>query len=176
MLDVATGAGDIPLTLDRLARRRKTPMQLAACDISSRAVTFARRRAKQAGAAIEFFEHDALAGPLPAGYDAVICTLFFHHLSDAKAGELLRGMTAAAKHLTVVCDLVRSPSAWLLTCGLTRLLVRSSVVHVDGPLSIRAAFSVAEVRELARQAGLTGYELRRNWPFRFVLSSWRDGS
>jgi SAM-dependent methyltransferase len=175
VLDVATGGGDIPLALARLARRRGIALQLAGCDISPRAMSFARRRAEQAGAAIEFFAHDALAGPLPGGYDAVICTLFLHHLSDAEAGELLRRMAAAAGRLVVVCDLVRSRSAWLLTRGLTRLLVRSSVVHVDGPLSIRAAFTVAEARLLAEQAGLTDCEIRRNWPFRFVLSQWRDG-
>ena len=175
MLDVATGGGDIPLAIDRWARQRSVSVQLAGCDISPRAVALARQRAEAAGAAIEFFQHDALAGPLPAGYDAVICSLFLHHLSDADAGELLRRMAAAARRLTVVCDLVRSPTAWLMTCALTRLLVRSSVVHIDGPLSIRAAFTVAEARELARKAGLTGFELRRNWPFRFVLSKWRDG-
>ena len=173
MLDVATGSGDIPLALARLARRHNLPLQFAGCDISPRAVAFARRRAAQAGAAIDFFQLDALAAPLPEGYDAVICNLFLHHLSDDDALALLRRMAAAAKRLTVVCDLVRSASAWLLTQGLTRLLVRSSVVHVDGPLSIRAAFTIAEARELARKAGWPGSKIRANWPFRFVMCQWR---
>ena len=113
---------------------------------------------------------------LPGGYDAVVCTLFLHHLSDAEATALMRQMAAAAGRLVVVCDLARSKIGWWLTYAGTRLLTRSPVVHVDGPLSVQAAFTVDEIRSLAAQAGLTDCRIQRRVPFRFVLSWWRDAN
>ena len=170
VLDVATGGGDIPLALLRVARRRGMGMEIAGCDISPRAVDYARRQAAAAEEAIEFFQCDVLADPLPSGYDAVLSTLFMHHLSDAQAVELMRRMAAAAGELAVVCDLDRSPLAWWLTYAGTRLLARSPVVHVDGPLSVQAAFTADEFRALAAAAGLTPCDIWRCRPFRFVLS------
>jgi len=85
-------------------------------------------------------------------------------------------MAAASDRLVVVCDLARSNVAWWLTYAGTRLLTRSPVVRVDGPLSVRAAFTIDEVRSLAVQAGLTDCRIQRRMPFRFVLSWWRDAN
>jgi hypothetical protein len=100
--------------------------------------------------------------------------LFLHHLSDSEAAKLMRQMAAAAGRLVVVCDLARSKVAWWLTFAGTRLLTRSPVVHVDGPLSVQAAFTVDEIRSLARQAGLIDCRIQRRMPFRYVLSWWRN--
>ena len=89
VLDIASGAGDIVLALDRIARRRGRNIQFSACDLSPRAVAFGRRQAEQSGANVQFFEHDALKGALPTGYDAITCSLFLHHLTEAEASDLL---------------------------------------------------------------------------------------
>jgi len=89
VLDVATGAGDIPRALLQIARRHGGALELSGCDISPRAIEFAQRQAEAAGARINFFQCDVLNDELPGSYDAVICTLFLHHLSDSDAGELM---------------------------------------------------------------------------------------
>ncbi|MCA9021331.1 MAG: hypothetical protein KDA74_14375, partial [Planctomycetaceae bacterium] len=50
-----------------------------------------------------------------------------------------------------------------------RLLTRSPVVHTDGPLSVAGAFTVNEIKELAGQAGLDGFQITRHWPQRWLL-------
>jgi hypothetical protein len=52
------------------------------------------------------------------------------------------------------------------------VLTTSAVVHVDGPRSVEAAFTLEEVRALADQAGLENATLARHWPYRFLLA-WR---
>jgi 2-polyprenyl-3-methyl-5-hydroxy-6-metoxy-1,4-benzoquinol methylase len=173
-LDIATGAGDIPLVLWRTAKRRGWPVELAACDISPRAIEYARQQAKIAGARIEFFQQDVLAGDLPDRYDAILCSLFLHHLDDGTVQRLLARMMAAAGSVVVVSDLVRSPIALMTTIAATRVLTRSPVVRIDGPLSIRAAFTIDEIRVLAQAAGLADCTICRRWPLRFVLSWWRN--
>ena len=44
------------------------------------------------------------------------------------------------------------------------------VARVDGPLSVRAAFSTQEVRALAEQAGMVSAQVCRRWPWRFLLT------
>ena len=172
VLDLATGGGDVPLTLWRRAKRAGLPIQVDGCDVSLRAVDFARRQAESQGADVRFFELDALTDELPDGYDVVVCSLFLHHLDDCQAERLLRHMAAAAKKMFLVNDLVRSLASLLVTYVGTRALSWSDVVHTDGPLSVRAAFTVNEVRELARRAQLDRAVIRRHWPFRYSLT-WR---
>src|SRR5262249_38607158 len=90
-------------------------------------------------------------------------------LDEAQAVPFLRRAGAAARRLVLVNDLRRSLAGLLAAYAATRLLTTSPVVHTDGPLSVRAAFTLPEVRELAWQAGLDGATVVRRWPFRFLL-------
>lgn len=169
VLDVATGGGDVPVRLARWARRQGLPLIIAGCDANPRAVALATAQADRCGIGVHFFIHDVLSCGVPAGYDAILSSLFLHHLSTHQARQVLAGMAAVAR-LVVVNDLVRSPLAYALAWAGTRVLTRSPVVHADGPLSVRAAFTLPEVRWLAEAAGLAGAVVRRRWPFRFLLT------
>jgi hypothetical protein len=169
VLDVATGAGDVPLRLWRRARRAGLVMHFAGCDQSLTALEYARGLAGQHQADVTFFEADVLNGPLPAGYDVLTCSLFLHHLEEKQAVDLLRRMAQAARQLVLVNDLRRGTGGLLLAYAGTRVLSASRVVHIDGPLSVRAAFTLPEVRDLARRAGLENIALARRWPCRFLL-------
>jgi 2-polyprenyl-3-methyl-5-hydroxy-6-metoxy-1,4-benzoquinol methylase len=175
LLDVATGAGDVPLRLWYKARRAGLSLEVAGCDRSPRAVAHAGHRAAQVGAAVRFFECDALSDTLPDDYDLVTCSLFLHHLDEGPAVELLRRMGHAARRLVLVNDLRRSRSGLLLAYLGTRLLSASPVVHRDGPLSVAAAYTPAEALDLAQRAGLTGARVARRWPCRYLLSWKADG-
>jgi SAM-dependent methyltransferase len=174
VLDLATGAGDVPLRLWRRARRAGLGLEISGCDVSPLAVEHARANALRAGAPISFFRHDALADPPPGEHDAVTCSLFLHHLDDEQAVRLLRNMARTAP-LVLVNDLVRGWLGMALAYAGTRLLTTSRVVHIDGLRSVAAAFTVAEVRRLAEAAGLHGAALTRHWPCRFRLA-WSAGA
>jgi SAM-dependent methyltransferase len=175
LLDVATGAGDVPLALWRKARRRGVALRVEGCDFSPGAVAHARRRAAEVGADVYFFKWDAAAGPLPEGYDVLTSSLFLHHLDEGPAVDLLRRMGRAAGRLVLVNDLRRGLGGLLLAHVATRLLSASPVVHRDGPRSVVAAFTPTEARDLARQAGLEGACVVRRWPCRFLLTWSKDG-
>ncbi len=172
VLDVACGGGDVPVALAAWARRHGHDVELSGCDRSPFSVAYARRRAERAGVEVAFFELDVGRDPLPEGYDVVASSLFLHHLGTAAAVAFLREMSRTASRLVVVNDLVRGAGGLLLASLATRVLTRSPVVHVDGPRSVRAAFTVAEVRRIAADAGLADARVDRCWPFRFVLT-WR---
>lgn len=169
VLDLATGGGDVPIMLHRLGRRAGVNLQIEGCDCSGVALDHARRAAERADAPIRFFHLDALSDPIPAGYDVITSSLFLHHLTDEQALRMLEKMAAAAGRRVIVNDLQRSRISLITVWAGARLLTRSSVVHVDGPRSVRAAFTIKEARDLARRAGLTDADVQRHGPWRWVL-------
>ncbi|WZO98615.1 methyltransferase domain-containing protein [Isosphaeraceae bacterium EP7] len=168
VLDLATGGGDFPVRLWKRARKAGVALEIAGCDMSDLAVDHASAHALNAGAAVRFFRHDVLADPLPEGYDVLTSSLFLHHLDEPEAIELLRRMRQAGE-LVLVDDLLRSPVGWLLAYAGIRILSRSKVAHVDGPLSVEGAFTCEEVRELARLAGWPEADVTPRFPCRFLL-------
>ena len=166
VLELACGGGDIAIDLDRMARRSGLALAISACDLNPEAIRLARANALRRGGQVQFSVADALAEPGQERVDVVYCTLFAHHLSDDAVETLLRGMAARARRLVIVDDLIRSRLGYALAWSGTRLLSRSWVVHTDGPLSVRAAFTPQELLRLADRAGLSGAELERFWPER----------
>jgi len=176
VLDIATGAADIPIALMKLSASRGVKLEIDACDFSDQALAFAAENCAVAKVALRLFQHDILRHEIPDQYDVVMCSQFLHHLSNEDVGAVLQKMKVAATKRVVVVDLERSRANWLQVWFATRVLSRSKVVHFDGPQSIRAAFTVPEFNDLAQQVGFTDYAIRRKWPCRFVLVGETDGT
>jgi 2-polyprenyl-3-methyl-5-hydroxy-6-metoxy-1,4-benzoquinol methylase len=170
VLDVGAGGGDVAAWL---ALRGEGAIEVDGCDVSSYAVDHARRRA--AATRIEdrvrFFKHDVRAGPLPGGYDVVMCSLFLHHFDETDAVQLLARMKDAAQLRVLVQDLRRTRVGYVLAWLGCRVLSRSPVVRADGPASVNGAYTVSEVRAMGVAAGLEDICVRHRWPERFVLSA-----
>ncbi len=172
VLDVATGSGDIPLGLWRRSQRAGVQLDLHGVDISERALEFARQRANRAGAQVTFSSRDVLNQPLPTDFDVIVSSLFLHHLDRGDAVKLLQSMADGAGQLVLVNDLLRSGGGLLLAKIASHLFTTSRVVHTDAALSVKAAFTMDEAREMANDAGMASAEVRSVWPYRFLLH-WR---
>ena len=176
LLDVACGGGDTVRAISRMAQREGIDLEVHGCDISAEAVSLARAAADAEGLETHFFQTDAINSPLPGGYHLITTSLFLHHLTEPDAESLLRSMAAATLDQLLVHDLIRSHIDLLLTWIGTRLLSRSPIVHIDGPLSVGAAFQLDEVAQLAAAAGLMGAQITKFWPERFLLSWSRNAA
>jgi SAM-dependent methyltransferase len=175
VLDLASGGGDVAIDVARRAARAGARVLVDGCDLSPFAVRFATARATERQVEnVQFFRQDVLNAPLPDGYDVVMCSLFLHHLPEDVASALLAKMAGAAQRLVLVNDLCRSALGYSLAWLGCRFLTRSPIVHVDGPRSVQAAFSMNEIREVARQGGLAGAIVEPRWPCRFLLQWSRD--
>ena len=170
VLDLATGAGDLPIAMWQRARRSGIPLEIEGCDKSATALSFANENAERHRANIRFFELDISQQDIPEGYDVVLCSLFLHHLEDDAVIELLQKISQSVGRMLVASDLRRSYGGYWLAYWGTRLLTRSPIVHTDGPLSVRAALNVSEIRQMAESAGLQNYRIDKKWPFRYLLT------
>ncbi|HEX2080593.1 MAG TPA: methyltransferase domain-containing protein [Longimicrobium sp.] len=177
VLDVATGSADIPLRIAAWARARGIGMDIVATDNHPTTLELARRHA--AGeAAVRVEAADALR--LPYGddaFDVALISTALHHF-DARE-ELLRvlgEMRRVARIGGIVNDLRRSRPALAGARLLAATVWRTHPVTAhDGPLSVRRAFTPAELDELARAAGLPGARVHRHEPFRVALVWEREG-
>jgi len=172
ILDIASGAGDVPIRIALRANRLGFPVEVTGCDRSPIALEHARREASLRSVSVRFLECDVVQEDLAGDYDVVMCSLFLHHLEDSCAVRVLQAMRQAARSLVLVCDLDRRPAGLVLTWAATRLLTLSDVVRFDGPASVRAAFTPEEAAAIAGRAGLIGAVIERRWPFRWLLE-WR---
>ena len=171
ILDLACGGGDVSLDLARRAAQSQLSVTVHGWDRSPTAVQVAESRAdRQRLSDTRFFVRDAVVDPIEEPYDLLISTLFLHHLETAEIAPFLQKMTSAAQHAVFVDDLRRTRWGYSLAWLGTRILTRSSIVHIDGPASVHAALSVAEIEGLAQSAGLGMATIRCHWPQRFLLT------
>ena len=167
VLDIATGSGDLPVQILAYAKRAGIEVELAGCDISPTAVAIARARSDE----VRFFQADILTQPPTERWDIVTSSLFMHHLDTPEAEVLLRRMTELATGLILVNDLRRSRMGYILAWVVCRIVSRSPVVHDDGPVSVRGAWSGDEAFLLGRRLKLKSLKVERRWPCRFLLSA-----
>jgi SAM-dependent methyltransferase len=113
---------------------------------------------------------DAFRLPFAArSFDFVFCSLLLHEYSDSDIPNLLERLHRVAGRALIVIDLQRRPAPYYFL-PLTRWLFRwGSVTLHDGPASVEAGFTPAELSALANRAGLTDHTVRRHSPW-FRLS------
>jgi SAM-dependent methyltransferase len=159
VLDVGGGRGDLAVRMLRWGEREGHDVRVLVVDrdgaLLARAVAAGRGR-------IHAVRADATALPFrERAADVAIASLTLHHLDADGAARCLGEMRAAARAGLIVNDLLRTPLALALVWIATRLLARHRFSRHDGPLSVRRAWSPAELRMLAAEAGLADPVVRR---------------
>jgi ubiquinone/menaquinone biosynthesis C-methylase UbiE len=156
LLDVAAGGCDVG---DALVERRSC--RAVSLDINALGLRRSRLTAPVVG--------DGRALPFPdRAFDAVICSLSFHHLADNECVEVLREMWRVTRGCAIVNDLHRTRVAYTSIVLLSRFFSTSVMVKHDGPVSVLRAFRPEELREIGRRAGVPG-GVHRSFPYRLVL-------
>jgi ubiquinone/menaquinone biosynthesis C-methylase UbiE len=175
VLDVGAGGGDVLATLGMWLVRRGLQFEGVALDRGRVTIGVAAERlAKpQAVGRLAPVCGDALALPFQdSRFDLTVCSTFLHHLDPDHAVYALREMARVSALGVVVSDLRRGPlgyaAAWLLANTVWR---RHPFTRHDAPASMRAAYTMEEIRALARCAGLD-VTVEPQAPFRWALS-WR---
>jgi len=167
VLDVASGAADVPRALIAWARARGFDLHVTALDVSPRALSYARLAGppERLSLVCSDFERPCFRD---GTFDYVTCALFFHHLTDDQVVAALETFDRLARRGMVVNDLVRARRAYLWTRLLTRPF--HPILRFDGPLSVRRAFRPDELQRLATRAGLDWLQIHRHFGHRMTLS------
>lgn len=154
ILDLATGSGDIPLSLVAWANRQRRPLRLTVTDRSPQILAEARRTL--AGVpGVTFTVCDARAVPMPErSFDVVLCSLSLHHFPPGEAVQVLREMDRLSRVGFILNDIRRCLVGYVAAWGASRVATRNRLTRHDMPLSVLRAYTPDELRALLRQAGI----------------------
>ena len=152
VVDLATGSGDIPRLLVDHARRIGAHIAIDAVDQQGATIEIARNLSSDYPE-ISYHAANILEWDAAQKYDMVLCSLVLHHFSDDDAVNLLRRCGKLSRKFVLVSDLRRGPFLQLGVYLLTALILREPMTRFDARLSVQRAFSFAEMRELAIEAG-----------------------
>jgi ubiquinone/menaquinone biosynthesis C-methylase UbiE len=165
VLDVGTGAGDIPREVVRWARRHGRRIRVFALDRDAATLQIAAQIVRDYPE-ITFLRGDALALPIRSGsVDLAISAMTLHHLEPDAGVRYLAEMDAVARVGVVVNDLVRSRIAHAVVWLITRFITRSAISRHDGPMSVRRSYTPDEVSNLCEKAGLADAAVVHHWPY-----------
>ncbi|MEQ1853901.1 MAG: methyltransferase domain-containing protein [Chthoniobacteraceae bacterium] len=156
VLDLCTGAGDLPRIMVDFARARGIQVRIIALDANPATLEIARSRSPGYDE-INFVEGNALTYGSPGEFDLVHSALALHHFSEADASRLLQRAALLAKRWVLVSDLERSPVTTAAIWLLTEFIYRDRMTRHDARVSAQRAFSFQEFRALASDAGWLGF-------------------
>ena len=166
-VDIGAGSAEVSTALVRGGQRRGYDIQMIAVD-------FARRNLELADSeSIHRVQSDAFHLPLAANsVDYVISSLLLHHFKPEQVIDLLCSAATVARHGIIMSDLVRG---WLPMAAfkvLQPIFARSTITRYDGMVSLRRAYTPAEMREMAATAGLSNCKIHVFHPwFRMTLTA-----
>ena len=168
LLDIGTGAGDLPGAARRWAERRGLRLVPVGLERSRVAATLAHRAGVPCAV--------ACAGVPPVrdkSVDVVLVSQVVHHLDTGSAVRLLRTCDRLARRAVIVTDLRRGTLGRLAFWVGARALRFDPVTVADGMTSIRRGYTTSELRALLARAGVRGVVTRR--PGYRLVAVWRPG-
>jgi SAM-dependent methyltransferase len=154
LLDVGTGAADIPEALIAVGAFNGIGLNVVAIDSREEIVDVASERI---GERADFHLEVANGERLPfeaSSFDIAHTSMVLHHLEPVDAARLIGEMARVARLGIVVNDLDRGWWYWLGAWLLSHSLTRNRYTRTDAPLSVRRAYHPAEVAQFAARVGL----------------------
>jgi len=164
LLDIGSGGGDVTFTAKE---------HLARSGINLDVLLLDRRHAHLPSNGRAAVAADALEIPFgDCSFDIVGSTLLAHHFNPLSLQRLCGESLRVARHVVVINDLIRSPiHLALVYLGLP--LFRSSITWHDAPASVRAAYTVDEMKSLLFSVGARQVEITRHFLFRMGAILWK---
>ena len=169
LLDLGTGAGDLPRRAVGWARRRGHLLRPLGLELSRPAAALA------ASAGVPCAVACAGVPPLKQrSVDIVLVSQVAHHFTRESAIRLVRTCDALARLGVVVADLRRGRLAPLAFRVGSTALGFDRITKADGLTSIRRGYTTGELRELLLAAGVRAHVSRR--PGYRLVATWRTVS
>src|SRR5688572_22654840 len=168
LLDMGTGAGDVPRRVVGWARRRGYTLRPVGLELNRTAAAMAWRAGVPCAV--------ACAGAPPMrekSVDIVLVSQVAHHLTSDSTVRLIRTCDGLARVGVVIADLRRGRMAPMAFWVGARALRFDPSTVADGITSIRRGYTPGELRDLLAEAGVSARVSRR--PGYRLVATWRTG-
>lgn len=171
VLDVGSGYGDPLRAVARHLAARGIAAELVGADLNPVTTRIATEATE--GDCPRFVTRDARDLAADEPFDAIVSSLFTHHLEDCEVVAFIRFMDSAARLGWFINDLYRSRFAATGFAALATLSRRDPIVRHDGPVSFARAFRRADWLRLLADADIEGARIGIDAPFRLCVEMLR---
>ena len=100
------------------------------------------------------------------------CNLFLHHLEPDEMITFFNEALRVARLAVIASDLRRNLFHWVAAYA-GRMRYRSRLTRNDAPASVRQAYTIVEISEIAKQTRAAGYDINPCYFQRFGLILWK---
>ena len=165
LLDVGTGAADLPWRAREIARRRGLVLTTIGVDGALTLVTTARTRLTEGvcgnALALPFADHSV---------DFVLCSQLLHHFDHPGALAVIAELDRVARRRVIISDLRRS---WIAAAGFSFAAIAlrfHPITRHDGRLSVLRGFTEGELGGMVVTATGVQPAIRRRLGYRLTAS------
>ena len=170
VLDVGTGASDIPRAIVVWGKRRRRRVLVSCVDNQPQIASAAAKRSASDDA-IHIAVADGLMLPFADDtFDVGISSLTLHHFADEPATAFIAELSRVSRHAVIINDLERHPVNYFGARLLAKTVWRGDAyTRHDGPISVLRSFNPAELQRVGEAAGLRNVRVHRHFPYRLAL-------
>lgn len=163
-LNVAAGAGYVPLTVQKDFAQRNLRLDITLLDRAASHLRNGNRAIVGNALALPFRDNS---------FDFVSSELFVHHLAPEQVVQFAREGLRIARHAFLINDLIRDPIHLALAYA-GFLLYRSRITRHDAPASVQQAYTVKEMRDLLVESGAASIEITTGFLYRMGIIVWKE--
>ncbi len=170
VLDVGTGAGDIPRAIVGWAAKGGRVVDVHGVDIQV-PIAFRARDRCASESSIRVAVSDGMRLPFADNtFDVATSSMTLHHLDDSHTDAFVAELGRVSTRAVIINDLERHPINYYGARMLAATVWRTDrYTRHDGPISVLRSFSPRELRRVGEKAGLRNVVVHRHFPYRLAL-------
>jgi ubiquinone/menaquinone biosynthesis C-methylase UbiE len=162
LLEVAAGAGDVPVRLRQRLAPRGIDLEIVMLD----------RSASHLNGCCRSVAGDALALPFrDSSFDLVSSSLFVHHLAPDEVVRCAEEALRVCRTAVLINDLIRHPIHLLLNYA--GLPLFSHITRHDSIASVKQAYTLDEMFQMLTRTSVRKIEITRHYLFRMGVIAWK---
>ncbi len=169
LLEVAAGAGDVPVILKRRLRSQGITLEITLLDRSP-------AHLRNGNSGVRGIVGDALHLPFADNsFDVVGSSLFVHHLPPLEVVAFVNEAIRVCRVAVLINDLIRDPlHLALVYAGMP--LYRSRITRHDSVASVQQAYTVQEMADLVTGTEAAQVEIQSRYLYRMAVTAWKTRS
>ena len=164
LLEIGSGVGDVPLSARRALSREGIEVNVTLLDRRSTHLPVGGAACVCGDAKRLPFADDA--------FDVVGCSLFAHHFDPDHLRQIMGEALRVSRRAVIINDLIRS-RIHLLLVYLGLPLFRSRITWHDAPASVRAAYTITEMKVILAGLPVAQVSVSRHVLYRMGVALWK---
>lgn len=171
--DLGCGGGDLLANMDSWAIQKKLAVEFIGVDVNSFMVQQTKKNIKNGNPTVyrvgSILDQQFINS---LNMDVACLNSITHHFTDTEMIKLLQDLKQKVNYAIIINDLRRHWFSYYAIKFITKIFRSSYLTQHDAPLSVLRAFREEELRSVLSAAGISSFQIKRAWAFRWQIIVW----